>query len=194
VKKIAIAVVALPLTCLGAGYAAGLALIPTTPPAASVQEDIVQDQQLDAEGDDTHGDKPAAHDASADASADTHASSEQDPLNPYTLAEDRTVIRLGQMTIPVEKLHSVSYVVADFALKLADIETADRYARVEEATRIRDALLTAMNVAAETAVLRSVAIDSDALSDMILGLLRKNYDGIDEVLFVSLYKQDVARL
>ena len=98
------------------------------------------------------------------------------------------------MTIPVEKLHSVSYVVADFALKLADIETADRYARVEEATRIRDALLTAMNVAAETAVLRSVAIDSDALSDMILGLLRKNYDGIDEVLFVSLYKQDVARL
>jgi hypothetical protein len=159
-----------------------------------VQEDVVQDQQLDAEVDDTHGDTPTAHDASADASADTHASSEQDPLNPYTLAEDRTVIRLGQMTIPVEKLHSVSYVVADFALKLTDIETADRYARVEEATRIRDALLTAMNVAAETAVLRSVAIDSDALSDMILGLLRKNYDGIDEVLFVSLYKQDVARL
>jgi hypothetical protein len=194
VKKIAFAIVALPLTCLGAGYAAGLALNPTTPPAASVQQDVAHDQQLDVAADDTQGDKPAGHEAGAKGSADPHAGSEQDPLNPYMLAEDRTVIRLGQMTIPVEKLHSVSYVVVDFALKLADIETADRYARVEEATRIRDSLLTAMNVAAETAVLRSVAIDSDALSDMILELLRKNYDNIDEVLFVSLYKQDVARL
>ncbi|SHF49793.1 hypothetical protein SAMN05444339_10713 [Loktanella atrilutea] len=193
-KKIAIAVVALPLTCLGTGYAAGLAIIPAVPPPAAAQDNVDHDLSSDVAADGTEGHAATAHDASPVAAPDGHAKGETDTLNPYLLAEDRRVIRLGQMTVPVEKLHSVTYVVADFALKLADIETADRYARVEEATRLRDALLTAMNVAAESNVLRGVAIDSDAVSDMLLGLLKKNFEGVDEVLFVSLYKQDVARM
>lgn len=188
-KKIAIAVVALPLTCMGAGYAAGLALIPPVPATAetpAVDDSAVTDHPAATDA--------AGHDAPDGAHADPHADAAPEALNAYTLAEDRTVIRLGQMTIPVEKLHSVSYVVADFALKTQTMEVAERYKRVEEATRLRDALLTAMNVAAESAVLRGVSIDSDALSDMILGLMQKQYPEIEDVLFVSLYKQDVARL
>ena len=191
-KRIAIAVVALPLTCMGTGYAAGLALIPTPPENVSAFEDGTETTPQEEAVAEEHGAEPET-DETADP-ADPHATGAPEQLNAYALAEDRTVIRVGQITIPVEKLHSVSYVVADFALKMESLEVAERYKKVEEATRIRDSLLTAMNLAAESAVLRSVAIDSDALSQMILGLLGKDYDGIDDVMFVSLYKQDVARL
>jgi hypothetical protein len=184
-NKVAIAVVALPLACMAAGYAAGGALVSTPSESHTVAAD--------------HGDlAPVAKDDTAHDAELDHAAQESPAqpaeMNAHLLAEDRTVIRLGQMTIPVEKANSVSYVVADFALKLESLELAEQYKRVEEATRIRDSLLTAMNLAAEGAVLRGVAIDSDALSSLIRDLLSKDYDGIDDVLFVSLYKQDVARL
>ena len=115
-------------------------------------------------------------------------------MDAHQLAEDRTIVRVGKMTIPVEKTNSVSYVVADFALKVESFELAERYKRVEEATRIRDSLLSAMSLAAESNVLRGVAIDSDALAALIRDLLSKEHAGIDDVMFVSLYKQDLARL
>ncbi|MGJ8544658.1 MAG: hypothetical protein ACSHWZ_04375 [Sulfitobacter sp.] len=179
-NKVAIAVVALPLGCMGAGYAAGMALSPA----------MGESQTMAAEG------EAAAHAVPEPSLGQDgkHAAAEGPILDQHALADDRMVIRLGQMTVPVEKPHSVSYVVADFALKLESLELAEQYKRVEEATRIRDSLLTAMNLAAESAVLRGAAIDSDALSSLIRDLLRKDYAGIDDVMFISLYKQDVARL
>ncbi|SFT09044.1 hypothetical protein SAMN04488040_3111 [Sulfitobacter marinus] len=168
-NKLAIAMVALPLACLGGGYATGMVLAPPASESLDVSSealDATNDAQQIAEGQSTG------------------------PL----WTEDRTIIRLGQMTIPVEKANSVSYVVADFALKLENLELAERYKRVEDATRLRDSLLTAMNLAAEGAVLRGVSIDSDALSATLRDLLSKEYEGVEDVLFVSLYKQDVARL
>ena len=173
-NKLAIAIVALPLACLGGGYATGMVLAPPATDSLAVSDSVT--------------DEPAQR------TADDTPHVQEDLSVGHLLAEDRTIIRLGQMTIPVEKANSVSYVVADFALKLESLEVAERYKRVEEATRLRDSLLTAMNLAAEGTVLRGVAIDSDELSALIRDLLSKDYEGVEDVLFVSLYKQDVARL
>ncbi|MBW4961662.1 hypothetical protein [Sulfitobacter sp. CW3] len=172
-NKLAIAIIALPLACLGGGYATGMVL---APPASE-----------------SHAAADSITDTGHRAAEDTQDVEEEVSIG-HVLAEDRTIIRLGQMTIPVEKANSVSYVVADFALKLENLEFAERYKRVEDATRLRDSLLTAMNLAAEGAVLRGVAIDSDALSALIRDLLSKDYEGVEDVLFVSLFKQDIARL
>jgi hypothetical protein len=185
--KLMIAAVALPLLCLGAGYGAGLALAPASP---EVPHDL-------AEATDAGHAEEAGHtaaDTAEDAQSEHGAEIVEAPQDGRELAEDRTIIRLGQITIPVEKPNSISYVVADFALKIESFELAERYKRVEEATRVRDSLLTAMHMAAESSVLRGVSIDSDALATLIRDQLSKDYAGIDDVLFVSLYKQDMARL
>lgn len=187
--KLIIIAVALPLVSLGAGYGAGLALGPATSEAA--QEAVAEDA---AHGEAGHAAEPSHGESAGHGKEAAHDAAAAVPMDPGKLDEDRTIIRLGQMTIPVEKANSVSYVVADFALKMETFALAERYKQVEEATRIRDSLLTAMNTAAESSVLRGVAIDSDALSNMIHDLLSRNYSGIDEVMFVSLYKQDVARM
>ena len=191
-KKAAIAFIALPLLCMGAGYGAGLALAPAPAEAAGTKSDdkTAYDAKETAK-DAAHAPEKDAHGDKGEKSAkgDDHA-----PMDGYELAKDRTVVRLGQMTIPVEKTNSVSYVVADFALKMGSLELAERYRRVEDATRMRDSLLQAMNLAAESAVLRGVAIDSEALSRLLRDLISKEHKGVDDVMFVSLYKQDVARL
>lgn len=191
-KKAAIAFVALPLLCLGAGYGAGLTLAP---------EQAADQAALDAgkaKGKDT-ADKakdPAKEGDVAEKNGKTDAEAETAegaPLDAYELSKDRKIVRIGQMTIPVEKTHSVSYVVADFALKLESLELAEHYRRLEDGTRLRDSLLQAMTLAAESAVLRGVAIDSDALSQLLRDMISKDHAGVDDVMFVSLYKQDVAR-
>lgn len=191
-KKAAIAFVALPLLCLGAGYGAGLALAPTPAEAAGTEVDEKA----------AHGAEETVKDAAHAPETDAHGQDgeksakgeNQEPMDSYELAKDRTVVRLGQMTIPVQKTNSVSYVVVDFALKMGSLELAERYRRVEDATRMRDSLLQAMNLAAESAVLRGVSIDSEALSQLLRDLISKEHNGVDDVMFVSLYKQDVARL
>ena len=195
-KKAAIAFVALPLLCLGAGYGAGLTLAPEKPVDQAALEDKTKDGKKTAEASEKAKD-PAKEGDVAEKDGKTEAEAETAdgaPLDAYELAKDRKIVRLGQMTIPVEKTHSVSYVVADFALKLESLELAERYRRLEDGTRLRDSLLQAMTLAAESAVLRGVAIDSDALSQLLRDLISKEHEGIDDVMFVSLYKQDVARL
>ncbi|UOA32698.1 hypothetical protein DSM110093_02500 [Sulfitobacter sp. DSM 110093] len=186
-KKAAIAFVALPLLCMGAGYGAGLALAPA--PAEAAEAEV--DEKTPHGAEDTAS---KAKDGHGEDAAEVVHGENQEPMDSYELAKDRTVVRLGQMTIPVEKTNSVSYVVADFALKMGSLELAERYRRVEDATRMRDSLLQAMNLAAESAVLRGVAIDSEALSQLLRDLISKEHQGVDDVMFVSLYKQDVARL
>ena len=207
-KKAAIAFVALPLLCMGAGYGAGLVLAPpaeeshaAVAPDGTAEADKAAHGKEDATKDahapvkDAHGDGAEAADRDHAEAGDDHAEDEAyQQLDRYELAKDRTVVRLGQMTIPVEKTNSISYVVADFALKVETLELAERYRRVEDATRLRDSLLRAMNLAAESSVLRGVAIDSDALSQLLRDLISKDHAGVNDVMFVSLYKQDVARL
>jgi len=187
-NKVRIAVLVLPLVCLGVGYASGAVLL-----APAAENDVVASDATDTA-------PHAAEDGTAHAAetgteiAGAHADGAIEKMDAHQLAEDRTIVRVGKMTIPVEKTNSVSYVVADFALKVESFELAERYKRVEEATRIRDSLLSAMSLAAESNVLRGVAIDSDALAALIRDLLSKEHAGIDDVMFVSLYKQDLARL
>ena len=100
-KKAAIAFVALPLLCMGAGYGAGLALAPAPAEAAGTKSDdkTAYDAKETA--------KDAAHAPEKDAHGEASAKDEaQAPMDSYELAKDRTVVRLGQMTIPVEKKES----------------------------------------------------------------------------------------
>lgn len=201
-KKAAIAFVALPLLCLGAGYGAGLTLAPAKgedhaaldAKTAKGKEGADSKEAADKAKDPAKKGEVADKDGKKDTLEQATVEDGYAPMDPYAIAQDRKVVRLGQMTIPVEKTHSVSYVVADFALKLESLELAERYRRLEEGTRLRDSLLQAMTLAAESAVLRGVAIDSDALSQLLRDLISKEHEGVDDVLFVSLYKQDVARL
>jgi len=186
-KKAAIAVVALPLLSMGAGYGAGVILAPAESHAAAAEEgaDTAKDMA---------GQKDAAVKEDGAKAEDMAEGAAHPEMDRYELAKDRKVVRLGQITIPVQKTHSISYVVADLALKVESLELAERYRRVEDATRLRDSLFRAMNLAAESAVLRGVAIDSEALSQLLRDLISKDHAGVDDVMFVSLYKQDVARL
>lgn len=191
-KKAAIAFVALPLLCLGAGYGAGLALAPTPAEAAGTEVDEKA----------AHGAEESAKDAAHAPETDAHGEDgeksakgkNQEPMGSSDLTKDHRVVRLGRMTVPVEKTNSVSYVVADFALKMGSPELAERYRSMEDAMRMRDSLLQAMNLAAESAVLRGASIDSLALSQMLRDLISKEHKGVDDVMFISLYMQDVARL
>lgn len=180
-KKVAIAFVAIPLVFMSAGFVTGAMLFPPLSESSLA---------TNANGTDV---PPLQEAQNTPDHAAIEGHSETTNMTPRALAEDRTILRLGQMTIPVEKPRSVSYVVADFALKMEGYELAQHYMKVEEATRIRDSLLAAMHLAAEGSLLREVAIDSDALSSLIREILSKEYSGIEDVLFISLYKQDVAR-
>ena len=108
-------------------------------------------------------------------------------------ADAAEVVRLGHMTIPVHKSNTITYVVADFGVSVDGPETAEHYAIAENATRLRDQILQAMTRAAERPVLRGAVIDSDELSRTIQSDLEGEFTDIDDVLFLSLYKQDVPR-
>lgn len=171
-KKVAIAFTVLPLVFAGAGYGAGTMLAP------SLSETATNSEAAKAKpGEEKHAD---GYGDAKDA--------EQDPR------EDRTIVMLGQVTVPVEKARSISYVVADFALKITDPVIAAEYSDAVTAMRIRDSLLEEMQRTAEGPALRGVAIDSDALSRDLRQSLLAEYPGIEDVLFVSLFKRDIARL
>ena len=167
----------LSLTLVGLGYAGG----------SFIQEDGATDHAAQVAAD--HGDiEPAA-----DVPADPHVSDAVPPADPYALAEDRRLVRVGQITVPVQKPRSTSYVVADIALRARDIGDADRITRVSTAVRARDVLLLGLHELAEGPLMRGVTIDADALAQALTDRLRKTYPEVEDVIFVSLFKQDVPR-
>ena len=176
-KKVAIAFTVLPLVFASAGYVAGGMLVPI-PDQSATPDEVSTSAKGDTYPDEGHAAGDSAPTLEAEAA----------------LAEDRTIVRLGKVTVPVEKARSVSYVVAEFALKIGDAEVAEEYRDAATAMRIRDTLLEEMQRSAEGTAFRGVSIDSDALAIHLRQKLLKSYPGIEDVLFVSLFKHDVARL
>lgn len=102
------------------------------------------------------------------------------------------LVKMANVTVPVRKHQSVTYVVADFAVALADARSADHFKVPHNAAQLQAAIETAMLRAAGTGALGGVAIDADALSGRIVADLREDFSGVEDLLFLTLYKHDVG--
>jgi hypothetical protein len=106
---------------------------------------------------------------------------------------DKNVVTVGRISVPVYKASSVTYVIADFGVAVEDQDRVAYYSINENATRLRDAILTSMHRVAETPMLMGPAIDSDELADALATDLKPKFAGVKSVLFLSLHKTDVPR-
>ena len=102
------------------------------------------------------------------------------------------LIKMESLTLPVRKRESVTFVVADVAVAVADAERAAHYKIPQNAALLQAAIESAMARAAETPVLRGVAIDSQLLSGTIKSDLKEEFADVEDVLFLTLYKHDVG--
>ncbi|MCB1342127.1 MAG: hypothetical protein KDK24_13880 [Pseudooceanicola sp.] len=103
------------------------------------------------------------------------------------------VVKLGQVTIPVYKPMSVTYVVADLGVAMSSADRAAHYRIAENATRLRDNIMQTFREATENPKMRRAAIDSDWLSRELTQNLKEEFHDAEEVLFLSLFKKDVPR-
>ncbi len=102
------------------------------------------------------------------------------------------LVKMANVTLPVRKRQSVSFVVADLAVAVTDAERAAHYEIPQNAARLQTAIEDAMARAAETPALRGVSIDSSGLSGSIRSDLQKTFSDVEDVLFLTLYKHDVG--
>ena len=102
------------------------------------------------------------------------------------------LVKMANVTLPLRKAASVSFVVADLAVAVTDAESAARYEIPQNAARLQAAIETAMASAADTPILRGVAIDSHELSGKLTSELQQTFTDVEDVLFLTLYKHDVG--
>lgn len=102
------------------------------------------------------------------------------------------LIRMANVTFPVRKSKSVSFVVADLAVSVRDATSAAHYDVPQNAARLQAAIEQAMASAADTPIMRGVTIDSRKLSGKLTSHLQQSFTDVEDVLFLTLYKHDVA--
>lgn len=159
------------------GHDAAAPVDPVDPVDAALAE---ADAILDAAQ--THGDAAAPQKTAPAEAAQPHAAA---PGVPH-------LVKMESVTLPVRKRESVTFVVADVAVAVADAERAAHYMIPQNAALLQAAIESAMARAAETPVLRGVAIDSQLLSGTIKSDLKEEFADVEDVLFLTLYKHDVG--
>lgn len=102
------------------------------------------------------------------------------------------LVKMANVTLPVRKSASVSFVVADVAVSVSDAQSAAHYEIPQNAARLQAAIEQAMANAADTPILRGVSIDSNQLSGKLTSDLQVDFADVEDVLFVTLYKHDVG--
>ncbi|WP_407496431.1 hypothetical protein [Pseudooceanicola sp. MF1-13] len=106
---------------------------------------------------------------------------------------DEHVVKLGRLTIPVQGAAATTYFVADFGVSVTDLDRAQFYYEGENAARVRDQVVMTMHHLAETQLLRGKEVDSVALAERVAEDLRQKFFGVEDFIFLSLYKTDVPR-
>jgi hypothetical protein len=191
-KMLLIAGAALPILGLGGGYLAGtqLSAPADVPEMHAADSNPAEAPKIDlfAEASATTAPKPTKPTAIPDKSAMADAA-----VPTKASLKSENVVRLGSITVPVYRAKSVTYVVADFGVSMSDSATAAHYRIAENSARLRDTILTSFRAAAENTKMKRVTMDSDWLSATITEDVRGKFDEAQEVLFLSLYKQDVPR-
>ncbi|WP_353475730.1 hypothetical protein PVT71_24400 (plasmid) [Salipiger sp. H15] len=117
---------------------------------------------------------------------------------PGVLTEERlndsSIVSLGKISVPVYRPESITYVVSEVGVAMRDTTTAVNFNIAENASRLRDAILTSMHRAADGSTMKGVNIDTGELSRALSADLKKDFgDDVSEVLFLSLIKADVPR-
>lgn len=107
---------------------------------------------------------------------------------------DEHVVRLGRLTVPVYGAKSITYYVADFGVSVTDLDKASHYYDAQNAARVRDQIVTTMHTVAETQLMRGPEVDSAKLAERVSVDLRNQFQGIENFIFLSLYKTDVPRV
>ncbi|MFD2853665.1 hypothetical protein ACFSZS_01035 [Seohaeicola zhoushanensis] len=103
------------------------------------------------------------------------------------------MVNLGQVTVPIYKPMSVTYVVADLGVAMSSAERAAQFRIAENATRLRDNIMESFREATENPKMRRAALDSDWLSRQLTQNLRAEFEDAEEVIFLNLFKKDVPR-
>ncbi|WP_163851521.1 hypothetical protein [Pseudooceanicola aestuarii] len=114
--------------------------------------------------------------------------------NLRAIVRDSKVIKVGRVTVPVQNANSITYVVSDVGVSVRDMEAAEYFYVAQNASRLRDAILTSMYRLAETPALRGASIDTDMLSRDVSAELQAGFgSSVEDVLFLTLFKADVPR-
>lgn len=123
---------------------------------------------------------------------DTEAEITEGAIKKIAETEDH-VVKLGRMTVPVYKASSITYFVADFGVAVTNLDLASHYYDGQNAVRLRDQIMATLHTVAETQMMRGPEVDSDAVAERVTQDLRKSFGGIEDFIFLSLYKTDVPR-
>ena len=202
-----IAAAVVPVLCVGAGFGAGKMLTGSHAEAeaavtnqsdageqeakalieAAEKKDKSAATAHPAQEDHGHTAKPAA-DAGGHPKTDEHAKSTDKPKKASS-----DVVKLGQVTVPIYKPMSVTYVVADLGVAMSSAEMAAHYRVAENAVRLRDNIMQTFRKATENPKMRRASLDSDWLSKTLSDNLRAEFGEAEEVLFLTLFKKDVPR-
>lgn len=174
----------LPALCAAAGVSAGLVLTPDHAPAV---ETAMESGKIAAKAA-PRPDAEAIPDAAADPEAETAAAEAEPP------ELDGRVIHLGRMTIPIRKTRSTSYYVADFGLAMADADLAGSVADYDHTIRFRDVILRALDSHEARTALMQDKVDTAALSDGLRDALAERFEGVDDVLILTLYQTEVPHV
>lgn len=102
------------------------------------------------------------------------------------------LVKMANVTLPLRKSASVSFVVADLAVAVRDADSAARYEIPQNAARLQAAIEDAMIRASATPIMRGVTIDSASLSNKLTSVLQESFTDVEDVLFLTLYKHDVG--
>ncbi len=102
------------------------------------------------------------------------------------------LVKMANVTQPVRKTASVSFVVAEVAIAVSDAQSAAHYEIPQNAARLQAAIEQAMASAANTPILRGISIDSQQLSGKLTSELQADFADIEDVLFLTLYKHDIG--
>ncbi|EPX78038.1 hypothetical protein [Salipiger mucosus] len=128
-----------------------------------------------------------------------HASTGQETASgdghgePAPKKTENLVVEVGRVMVPIYKARSITYVVAQVGLSMPESEEADFFRSEQGATQVRNDIISSMMHLAESPILNGPDIDSDKLSGHVLAALEEDYQDVEDVLFISLTKRDVAR-
>lgn len=123
---------------------------------------------------------------------DVEAKITEDAIKRIAASEDH-VVKLGRITLPVESAAKTTYYVADFGVAVTDMDQASYYYEGQNAARLRDQVMFTLHELAPTQLMRSDRVNSDVLAERVSKDLREKFAGVENFLFLSLYKTDVPR-
>ena len=123
-----------------------------------------------------------------DVEADIHAQA----IKRIEATEDH-VVKLGRITLPVQGAAKTTYYVADFGIAVANLDHASFFYEGENAARVRDSVMTTLHELAPTQLMRSDRVNSDEVAQRLTKKLRAKFAGVEDFIFLSLYKTDIPR-